>query len=38
MVDVARRLEITPSAVSYSVQRGEMTAKEEDFQLELPKF
>jgi putative transposase len=38
MVDVARRLDITPAAVSYSVQRGEKTAKEEDYQLELPKF
>ncbi|MBN1832007.1 MAG: hypothetical protein JW896_07835 [Deltaproteobacteria bacterium] len=38
MLDVARRLDITPSAVSYSVQRGEKTAKEEDYQLELPKF
>ena len=38
MVDVARRLDITPAAVSYSVQRGEKTAKEEDYQLELLKF
>jgi putative transposase len=38
MVDVARRLNITPAAVSYSVQRGEKTAKEKDYQLELPKF
>jgi hypothetical protein len=38
MVDVARRLDITPSAVSYSVQRGEMTAKEKDYQLESSKF
>jgi hypothetical protein len=34
MVDVARRLDITPAAVSYSVQRGEKTAKEEDYHLE----
>jgi predicted transcriptional regulator len=27
MVDVARRLDITPAAVSISVQRGEKTAK-----------
>ena len=38
MVDVARRLDITPASVSYSVQRGEKTAKEEDYQLELLKF
>ena len=38
MVDVARRLDITPSAVSYSVQRGEKTAKEGDYQLELLKL
>jgi putative transposase len=34
MVDVARHLDITPSAVSYSVQRGEKSAKEEDYRLE----
>lgn len=28
----------TPAEVSYSVQRGEKTAKEEDYQLELMKF
>ena len=38
MVDVARRLDNTPAAVSYSVQRGEKAAKEEDYQLELLKF
>ena len=38
MVDVARRLGITPAEVSYSVQRGEKTAKEEDYQLELMKL
>ncbi len=32
MVDVARRFNITPSAVSISVQRGEKTAK--DYKLE----
>ena len=35
MVDVARRLDITPAAVSYSVQREEKTAKEEGYQLGL---
>jgi len=29
MVDVARRFDITPAAVSYSVQRGEKMAKKE---------
>jgi putative transposase len=38
MVDVARRLGITPAAVSYSVQRGEKMAKEDDYQLELLKL
>ncbi|MFA4911369.1 MAG: hypothetical protein WC649_10060 [Desulfobacteria bacterium] len=33
MVDVARRLDITPAAVSYSVQRGERMAKREGYQL-----
>ncbi len=32
MVDVARRFDITPAAVSISVQRGEKTAK--DYKLE----
>ena len=35
VVDVARRLDITSEAVSYSVQWGEKRAKEEDWQLEL---
>ena len=35
MVDVARRFDITPSAVSYSVRRGEKMAKKENFQLEI---
>ena len=35
MVDVARRLDITPAAVGYSVQREEKTAKEEGYQLGL---
>lgn len=34
MVDVARRFDITPAAVSYSVQRGEKMAKKESYQLE----
>ena len=38
MVDVARRLDITPAAIVYLVQRGEKTAKEEDYQLELMKL
>ena len=32
-VDLARRFDITPSAVSYSVQRGEKKAKKEGYQL-----
>ena len=35
MVDLARRFDITPAAVSYAVQRGEKMAKERDFQLEV---
>ena len=35
MVDVARRFDITPAAVSYSVQRGDKTAKREGYQLEI---
>ncbi len=34
MVDVARRFDIMPAAVSYSVQRGEKMAKKEGYQLE----
>jgi REP element-mobilizing transposase RayT len=34
MVDVARRFDITPAAVGYSVQRGEKIAKREGYQLE----
>ena len=33
-VDVAMRFDITPAAVSYSVQRGENMAKKENYQLE----
>jgi len=33
-VDVARRFDITPAAVSYSVQRGKKRAKKEGYQLE----
>ncbi|MFZ3045169.1 MAG: helix-turn-helix domain-containing protein, partial [Desulfatirhabdiaceae bacterium] len=35
MVDVARKFDVTPSAVSYSVRRGEKMAKKENFQLEI---
>jgi len=34
MVDVARKLELTPAAVSYAVQRGEKMAKGNHYQLE----
>jgi hypothetical protein len=34
MVDVARKLELTPAAVSYAVRRGEKLAKERDYQRE----
>ena len=34
MVDVARKFDITPAAVSYAVQRGEKMAKKEGYQLE----
>ncbi|MFH2033094.1 MAG: transposase, partial [Candidatus Margulisiibacteriota bacterium] len=34
MVDLARKFDITPSAVSYAVQRGEKMAKERGYQLE----
>jgi hypothetical protein len=34
MMDLARRLDITPAAPSYTVQRGEKMAKEEGSQLE----
>jgi hypothetical protein len=34
MVDLARRFDITPAAVSYAVQRGEKMAKEKGYQLE----
>ena len=34
MVDVARKLDMTSAAVSYSVQRGENVAKKEGYQLE----
>ena len=33
MVDLARKFNITPSAVSYAVQRGEKMAKEQGYQL-----
>jgi len=34
MVDLARRFDITPGAVSYAVQRGERIAKEGDYHLD----
>jgi len=34
MVDLARKLDMTPAAVSYAVQRGEKMAKERGYQLE----
>ena len=34
MVDLARKFDITPAAVSYAVQRGEKMAKEGSYQLE----
>ncbi len=33
-VDLARKFDITPAAVSYAVQRGEKMAKERGYQLE----
>jgi putative transposase len=35
IVDLARKFDITPAAVSYAVQRGEKMAKESDYQLEI---
>jgi hypothetical protein len=34
MVDLARKFDMTPAAVSYAVQRGEKMAKEQGYQLE----
>ncbi|MEJ2726810.1 MAG: transposase, partial [Deltaproteobacteria bacterium] len=34
MVDLARKFDVTPAAVSYAVQRGEKMAKQEGYQLE----
>jgi len=34
MVDLARKFDMTPAAVSYAVQRGEKIAKDGDYQLE----
>ena len=34
MVDLARKFDITPAAVSYAVQRGEKMTKERGYQLE----
>jgi transcriptional regulator CtsR len=33
-VDLARKFDMTPAAVSYAVQRGEKVAKERGYQLE----
>ena len=35
MVDLARKFDITPAAVSYAVQRGEKMTKERGYQLEI---
>jgi chromosomal replication initiation ATPase DnaA len=35
MVDLARRFDMTPAAVSCAVQRGEQWAKENKYQLEI---
>jgi hypothetical protein len=34
MVDLARKLDMTPAAVSYAVQRGEKMVKKRGYQLE----
>ena len=34
MVDVARKFDLPPAAVSYAAQRGEKMTKERDYQLE----
>jgi DNA-binding transcriptional LysR family regulator len=34
IVDIARRLDLTPAAVSFAVQRGEKIVKEAGYQLE----
>ena len=34
MVDLARKFDLTPAAVSCAVQRGEKMVKEKDYQLE----
>ena len=34
MVDLARKFDMTPAAVSYAVQRGEKMAKQRGYQLE----
>ena len=34
LVDLARKFDITPAAVSYAVQRGEKIAKDLSYQLE----
>jgi putative transposase len=34
MVDLARKFDVTPAAISYAVQRGEKMAKERGYELE----
>jgi hypothetical protein len=34
MVDLARKFDMTPAAVSYAVKRGKQIAKDKDYQLE----
>jgi len=34
MMELARKLDLTPASVSYAVQRGEKATKERDYQLE----
>ena len=34
IVDLARKFDLTPAAVSCAVQRGKQMAKEKDYQLE----
>ena len=35
MLDLAKKFDITPAAVSYAVQRGEKMTKERGYQLEV---
>jgi transcriptional regulator CtsR len=34
MVDLARKFDVTPAAVSYAIERGEKMAKQRGYQLE----